>query len=154
MYGHTYVILATMASIQDDLRQCLYFSASAMARVLDRSAKEQFGRFELSPTQGFILIAAKQAPGISVGDLAVLLVLDQTTVTKTLEKMELKGLIQREVFGRSVRVFLTTVGVRKEADATSAWKKVRSNYQQLIGEGDVRALCSGLFKAEAQLTEG
>ncbi|MFN9324691.1 MAG: MarR family winged helix-turn-helix transcriptional regulator [Flavobacteriales bacterium] len=66
-----------------------------MARVLDRSAREQFGRFELSPTQGFILITVKQAPGISVGDLAVLWVLDQSTVTKTLEKMKLKGLVQR-----------------------------------------------------------
>ncbi|MFN6115336.1 MAG: MarR family winged helix-turn-helix transcriptional regulator [Flavobacteriales bacterium] len=143
-----------MASIQDDLRRCLYFSASAMARVLDRSAREQFGRFELSPTQGFILITVKQAPGISVGDLAVLLVLDQSTVTKTLEKMQLKGLVQRETFGRSVRVFLTTLGERKEADASAAWKKVRSAYQQLVGEGEVRALCTGLHKAEGQFVEG
>ncbi len=140
-----------MKTLQDQFHACLYFSSSALARVLDRSAKELFGAVELSPTQGYILMAARKASGITVGDLAHVLVLDQSTVTKTLEKMELKGLVQREVFGRSVRIFLTQAGERREADAKAAWKKLRTIYEPLVGQADVVALTEALEKAKRQL---
>jgi DNA-binding MarR family transcriptional regulator len=140
-----------MPQLKDHFNSCLYFSASAVARILDRSAREHFGVAELSPTQGFMLIAVRKAPGISVSDLAEVLVLDQSTVTKTLEKMVLKGLVQREPIGRTVRIFLTVHGEQKEVDAKASWKKVQLAYQRIIGDGDVKALRAGLTKAEDAL---
>ncbi len=114
---------------------------------------EQFKVFDLSPTQGFILMTLRKAPGTSIGVLAEVLVLDQTTVTKTIEKMEFKGLVARELFGRNTRVFLTGKGEEREADAKSAWKKTRLAYTSIIGTGEVQHLCDVLGTAQTKATE-
>lgn len=142
-----------MPAPRSPFHTCLFFTSAALARTLDRSAREHFGAVELSPTQGFILIGLRSAPGISVSDLAALLVLDQSTVTKTLDKMVSKGLVQREVFGHTVRVFLTGRGERLETDARAAWKKVQLAYQALVGEGEVKHLCTVINSAQVKLTE-
>lgn len=143
-----------MPAPRSPFHACLFFTSGALARTLDRSAREHFGAVELSPTQGFILIAVRSAPGISVSDLAAMLVLDQSTVTKTLDKMVLKGLVQREAFGRTVRVFLSGRGERLEADAKAAWKKTQLAYQAVVGEGTVKHLSASLVQAQQQLVGG
>lgn len=149
MAMHTYI--GTMATIKDLFNSCLFHSSAALARQLNRLANEQFLAFDLSPTQGFILITAHKAPGISVTDLAAVLSLDQSTVTKAREKMALKGLIQREPIGKHVRIFLTGEGEKREADAKAAWKKLRSLYNAMVGQAKAEILTTELTVTRTQL---
>lgn len=140
-----------MAQLIDHFSKCVFFSASALSRALARMADEQFAAFDLSATQGFILIALRKAPGITASDLATVLFLDQSTVTKTIDRMILKGLVQREPVGRSVRVFLTGKGEVKEVEAKTAWSKTRQAYGKAIGEPESRLLSADLTKARSRL---
>ncbi len=140
-----------MAQLKDTFNKCLLFSTSATSRALSKIADQHFKAVELSPTQGYIMIAVRKAPGINVSDLSAVLALDPSTITKALEKMTLKGLVQRETIGKNVRVFLTTKGEKREADAQAAWKKAQLSYTILLGEPAVRTLCEGLATAQDQL---
>ena len=144
--------LSPMPELKDSFNKCLHFSSAALARMLTRSMDEHFGAVELSISQGFILMAIKQAPGISIGDLAYTLVLDQSTVTKTIDKLIAKRMAQREPIGRVVRIFLTEEGEKKEAEAQSAWKKARIAYTKSVGTGEVKHLAHELAKAQTSLT--
>jgi DNA-binding MarR family transcriptional regulator len=84
--------------------------------------------------------------------LAAVLYLDQSTVMKTLDKMVIKGLVQRETIGRSVRIFLTGKGEEREADAKAAWKKLRVEYTNLLGAAGTDQLCRDLVSAQKRLT--
>lgn len=142
-----------MAHLKDHFNTCLFFASSATARALAKIADVQFKAFDLSPSQGFVLMSIREAPGINVSDLSLVLSLDASTVTKTLEKMALKDLIQRETINKNVRVFLTGRGEEREADARAAWKKTRIAYTKLVGESKVRSLCEELSAAQEALLE-
>jgi DNA-binding MarR family transcriptional regulator len=142
-----------MAHLKDHFNTCLFFASSATARALAKIAEVQFKAFDLSPSQGFMLMSIREAPGINVSDLSLVLSLDASTVTKTLEKMTLKDLIQRETINKNVRVFLTGKGEQREADARAAWKKTKLVYTKLVGETEVRTLCEKLSAAQEALLE-
>ena len=115
--------LYSMSELQSDFDECLFHTSSALYRRLAYLADSQFKIVELTPTQGFLLMTLKKAPGITITDLAFMHHLDPSTITRTLDKLESQGLIHRENMGRITRVFPTDGGVRKEADAKAAWKK-------------------------------
>lgn len=142
-----------MAHIKDHFNKCLFFASSATARALAKIADVQFKKFDLSPSQGFILITIREAPGINLSDLSLVLSLDASTVTKSVEKMALKGLVQKEPIDKNVRLFLTGKGEEREADAKAAWKKTRLTYTKLVGETEVRKLSEALATAQEALLE-
>ncbi|HRW90241.1 MAG: MarR family transcriptional regulator [Flavobacteriales bacterium] len=140
-----------MADLKDHFNRCLFFAAAATTRMLSRMSQEEFQKHDLSSTQGFILIIVKTAPGIIVTDLSSVLQLDQTTVTKTLNKMAGIGLLTREPFGKLVRVFLTEKGLQRELDAQAAWDKLQLRYNLAIGQAIARSLTEGLVHAQDSL---
>jgi DNA-binding MarR family transcriptional regulator len=144
MDGHTCIIFQRMTDLQAELNQCLFHASSALHRWLGKLAEEQFKAVELTPTQGFILIVLKQAPGATISDLARVLQLDSTTVTKTLDRMKDKGLVLRENNGRTVEVFATDHGIKKEADAMAAWKKLKLGYGKITGAAHARAVAGSV----------
>lgn len=140
-----------MATLQDHFNSCLFFSSSALSRALSKLAEREFAVFDLSPTQGFILLTLRKAPGISIGDLGLVLSLGQSTITKAVEKMEQRGLVIRETYGRLTRVFITGKGEEREADAKAAWKKTRLAYTNAVSLGAVEQLCEELATARRKL---
>ncbi len=137
--------------LRSEYNTCLYHSSSSLHRRLERMADEHFKQVELSPTQGFILITLKKAPGITITDLAMVHQLDPSTITRMLDKLQDKGLVQRENFGRITRVFATEKGRRKEADAKAAWKKLRFDYGQILGTEEVDHLSDRVTSAIEKL---
>lgn len=143
-----------MRSLKEEFDACLFHASAAWSRSLSKLAKAHFRAFKISPTEGLVLIAIRSTPGINVTDLALVLSLDQSTITKALDKMELKGLVQREVIDRNTRVFLSGEGEEREADAKAAWIKLRNSYTQPLGEGTVAHLAYELVRAHEKLNGG
>ncbi len=142
-----------MQNIQREFNQCLYFSSSALHRWLTKLGDRHFRAVELTPTQGFILMVLKWAPGIIVSHLADTLQMEISTVTKALDKLSAKELVHKETFGRVVRVFATEPGLTKEADAVAAWKKFKNEYRGLAGAAKTRAVADSISEVLDQLRE-
>jgi len=142
-----------MPDLQSDFNKCLFHASSAMHRWLEILAEKHFKEVGLTPTQGFILMTLKAAPGICVSDLALVHQVVPSTITRMLNSLSSNGLAHREQIGRLTRVFPTSEGLRKEADARAAWKKLQHEYRGLIGIGEVKHLSEAITSAIGKLAD-
>jgi len=99
----------------------------------------------------FTLLAAIQHNGtVSIGKLSEILVIDGTTLTRNLDLLERRGLIE-EVSGKDGRmrlVRLTTVGKTTHDLAFPLWKAAQINALSIAGEDDWKQARSTLSALE------
>jgi len=89
---------------------CMYFSASALARKTEKLALESWKPVGLSPSHAYLLMTVIEEPGIQPGSLANHLQLTPSTVTRLIEKLELKKLLVRAYEGKITNVYPTPKG--------------------------------------------
>ena len=142
-----------MNDLKSEYNQCLYHTSVAMGRSLARLADEQFKPLDITPTMGFVLMTAKTAPGVIIRDLALVHQLDMSTISRTIDKMVAKDLVTRQGQGREMRIFTTQKGMRKEAEARSAWDKLKLAYGSILSEGRSRQLADQVREADSLLRE-
>ena len=143
-----------MNDLKSEYNQCLYHSSVAMGRSFTRLADEQFKPVEITPTMGFILMTAKTAPGLIIRDLAQVHQLDMSTISRTIDKLVAKGLVTRQGQGREMRIFNTPNGMKKEAEARSAWDKLKLAYRSILTEERSRHLAEQVMEADGMLRDG
>lgn len=120
-------------------QDCLLFTTNAFARLLNKIAEPFFSEVGLTTTHAFILMTVADRPGITVTDLAAVVLLDSTTVTRALDKMERNGLVFRNSRGNRVEIFPSVDGLRRVNDARAAWGKVHAALAGLYpGHQDVQ----------------
>ncbi len=90
--------------------RCMYFSANALARKIEKLANESWKEAGLSPSHAYLLMAAIEEPGIQPGALADELQLTPSTVTRLIEKLEEKKLVVRTTEGKIANVYPTPKG--------------------------------------------
>ena len=87
-------------------------------------------------TQFTLLQALQLAPGISQKQLAELLGIDSTTLTRTLAPNVRKGWLQSEAGAdrRELRLRLTPAGQREYKRVLPYWQKAQKGLQQAMGK--------------------
>jgi DNA-binding MarR family transcriptional regulator len=140
-----------MATLQDEYNTCIYHVASALHRWLERLAQKHFSKVGLSPIEGFLLMTVQEAPGIMISDLAKVHQVVSSHITRMVSRSKSKGLMHIEKEGRVTTVFLTKKGLKKEAEARTAWKKLKLEYQEVIGREEVMELAHRLSLAIRKL---
>jgi DNA-binding MarR family transcriptional regulator len=76
--------------------RCLYFNTNALARKLNSIWEERFSALGLHPSHAYLLRAVLASPGISQQELAKELRLNKSTVTRFIEALEKRDLLQRK----------------------------------------------------------
>jgi DNA-binding MarR family transcriptional regulator len=86
-------------------------------------------------TQFTLLQALHYAPGISQKQLAELLEIDSTTLTRTLAPLVQKGWLQAEAGAdrRELRLRLTAAGKREYKRVIPYWQKAQKSMQKALG---------------------
>ena len=72
---------------------CLYYSANALSRMMTKMADEAFAKTGLAPSYAFMLMSINHKPGIHPKELSEHMQLTPSTVTRLLEKLEAKNLL-------------------------------------------------------------
>lgn len=92
----------------------------------------------LRVTQFTLLQALNHAPGISQKQLAELLEIDSTTLTRTLALLRRKGWLRSETGTdrRKLRLFLTPAGQRKYKRVLPYWQSAQRRLRQALGEAN------------------
>jgi DNA-binding MarR family transcriptional regulator len=131
--------------------RCLLFSANALSRVINRMAEEEYALIGLAPSHAYILMAVIGNPGLQPCELCEMMMLTPSTVTRLIEKMESKGLVERNAEGKNTFIYPTKKGVSMEKKVQEAWNKVGERYCEKLGEEKSQQLTDLVYDAAIRL---
>jgi len=125
----------------DFLHTCLFFTTNRLSRNITRMAEEEFAGTGLTPMYGYLIRIVNGSPGITQKELAEKLYIAASTLTRFIDKLEGKKLVERKVQGKSVLVYPTDKGIALEEQIRLASKKLKQRYEEVLG-GEASTLLS------------
>jgi MarR family transcriptional regulator, organic hydroperoxide resistance regulator len=144
--------VAMIKAVDAPFKGSLYFNAGALARAVEKLAIECWKPTGLSPSQGHILyylIHWGDVTGSTV--IARNLLLDPSTVTRLLEKLEKKALVYRFVYDGVWMVQASQEAWKLEPQITECEYTFRKRCIELLGE-NVSETCQLLAATTDLLT--
>ncbi|HEY3251011.1 MAG TPA: MarR family transcriptional regulator [Ignavibacteria bacterium] len=127
--------------------KCLYYSTNALSRNLNKIAEEEFSVTGLAPTYGFILMTVNKNPGIPAGEIANIMQLDPSTVTRLVDKLDSGKYVKRTREGKFVFVYPTSKSIKLNNKIIASWKSLYKRYTDLIGIEKSRKLTGKVYEA-------
>jgi len=140
-----------MNTIQNDYYQCLYFASNVFSRSMGKLAEEEFGAIGLSPSYAFLLMAINRKPGVHPLELSQMLQLHPSTITRLLDKLQIKGYLERLNSGRTTKILPTTKSQGMQLKLERAWQNLHNRYTQLLGEEQTQQLITTIGSAQEKL---
>jgi MarR family transcriptional regulator, organic hydroperoxide resistance regulator len=131
--------------------QCLYYSANALARIMTKVADEEFASLGITPSYAFLIMTVNSKPGIQPGEISIEMQLTPSTVTRLIEKMEHKGLLERKSNGKFTEVYTTTKGSEIIPGIKTCWMNLFKRYSAVLGEENAVQLTSMIYDAVRKL---
>ncbi|MGO4545135.1 MarR family winged helix-turn-helix transcriptional regulator [Paenibacillus sp. 2TAB23] len=116
------------------LHTCLYFTANRLSRAITRMADDAFATTGLTPAYGYLIRLVIGKPGITQKELSEKLHITPSTLTRFIDKLEGKQLVERKVQGKTVLVYPTPRGAEMEQSLRQASKQLKANYEALLGK--------------------
>lgn len=130
-----------------DLSQNLFFLAGALSRELSYQADEAFASVGLSSSHALLLLLIHRDPGVQPGALASKLHLKPSTITRLVQKLERRELVEKESQGRATAISCTDKGVQLSEKISEEWQELLQGKQQELGERYVSVLSEMISKA-------
>lgn len=75
--------------------RCLYFNTNSLARKLNSHWEKAFSKFDLPPSHGYLLRLVLNNPNMTQQKISEELHLNKSTVTRFVNTLEKKGLLER-----------------------------------------------------------
>lgn len=115
------------------MQNCLFFTTSKLNRILVKWAEEEFSPTGLAPSSAFAVMVLNDRPGMNMGELAEILHLDPSTMTRFIASLEQKGLVERIRNGRFSKIATTKAGQSMHANLSAGWARVWKRYTDILG---------------------
>ena len=111
----------------------LYSSTNSLAKLISNLAEEEFEQTGLTPSYAILLMVVSDNPGIQPGNLSKLMNLTPSTITRLIEKLEYKGLLERRVSGKYTNVYPAKLSNQLDFKIRKAWAQLQKRYSVLLG---------------------
>jgi DNA-binding MarR family transcriptional regulator len=144
-----------LSRCKDIGRTCAGFKVRKAARAITRLYEEALRPSGLRSTQFSLLMATRILGSVTVVKLAQATVIDRTTLTRNLQILEKRGLIEIEPGEdrREREVTLTAAGLATLAAAIPLWEEAQNRVRQGLGEEKLRNLLGDLSELIALAKE-
>ncbi len=119
--------------------------------AISRMYNTQAARYDITTSIGFVLLNIDQELGTPATKIAPLLGLETRSLTRILRSMEEKGLIYKQADTqdkRSVRIFLTALGLEKKEVS----RQTVRHFNQKVREKIPQSQLDVFFKVAGQIT--
>ena len=131
--------------------KCLYYSSNTLARIVTKMADEEFARTGLTTSFAFLVMSVVEQPGIQPMDLSKIMMLNPSTITRLIEKLEQKGLVSRETEGKFTRIYPTEAGREMEPVVKECWMNFYKRYTKTLSETHANLLTVSIYDAAMKL---
>lgn len=105
-----------------------------MDRALNKLAEESFQKVGMTPTYAFILLILAEEDGRLQKDIAQILYIAPSTLTRLVEKLVYKGYVTTLTEGRTRKVYLTVNGRELLPYIREAWDNLHARYKAILGD--------------------
>ncbi|MDH5786266.1 MAG: MarR family winged helix-turn-helix transcriptional regulator [Chromatiales bacterium] len=136
--------------------QCLYFNANALVRSLNRIWDEAFRQVGLSPAHGYLLMLVLEQPELSQKAIARELGLAPSTVTRFVDALSNRRLVERNKAkgdGREFTVRATAEGRLLQQQLQQIGMGLYQKMRQRLGDERFDKLVGDLRTAHNALSE-
>lgn len=133
------------------LHNCLFFTTNRLSRSITKIAEEEFAPTGMTPMYGYIVRLVNGTPGISQKELSEKLYITASTLTRFIDKLEGRQLVERKVQGKTVLIYPTPKGGALEEEIRNASKRLFKRYEEVVGTDIARQLSRDLAAASEQL---
>lgn len=130
---------------------CLYYSANALSRVITKMAEQEFAFTGMAPSYAFIVMSVYEKPGIQPTEISKQMQLKPSTITRLIEKLEFRKLLERKVVGKFTEVHPTEQTEEMYKNIKQAWKNLYKRYSEILGEQEGKQLVNLINEAAAKL---
>jgi len=131
--------------------KCLYFTANALARKIEKLAMESWSKVDLSPSHAYLLMLVAEEPGIQPTSLSEHLQLQPSTITRLLEKLESKKLLVRTYEGKLTNVYSTPKGKDLLPKLKECLNEFYSRYSEILGKEESARLVQNMGRIADKL---
>ncbi len=136
-----------------DLNTCLYFATSKLARAFSKLADEAFAKTGLSPSHAVILYTINKRKKMPQKDLGELLNLTPSTVTRLIDKLQMRGYVEKESDGKAVCLMCTEKGLAEQETITEAWNTLHQSYDAYLTDEERQQFLNVSQKLLEQMIE-
>jgi len=126
---------------------CLYFSVNSLARKINEMAEEEFRITGLTPSHAYLMLTLIDKPGLNQNELSGIMNLKASTMTRFIDKLVQKRLVERVQEGRSVLIFPTEKGKELRELIKKAMGNMYERYDDILDKDFSQNLTSDINKA-------
>jgi DNA-binding MarR family transcriptional regulator len=114
---------------------CASFNFRRTARAVTRMYDRELQEFRIRSTQFTILVGIAKNQPVSIGAMAEVLLIDPTTLTRSLRLLQKEGLVMvsKRAARRQRFLALTPHGERVLAQSLPAWRKAHARFLAMVG---------------------
>lgn len=116
------------------LESCLFFTANSLARDITRMGEEEFASIGMTPSYAFLTTLAVDSPGISQKEISTKMNMAPSTVSRFIDVLEKRGLLNKDGQGRMTFIYPTEKGVELNREIQKAWKNLHERYSRVLGK--------------------
>lgn len=132
--------------------KCLYFSANAFARKVEKLATNSWKKINLTPSHAYLLMTVIEEPGVQPGKLAEEMQLTPSTITRLIEKMEENKLVVRTTEGKVTNVYPTPKANQLYPQMKDCLDEFYTNCISILGAEEMKRTAININKLSDKLS--
>ena len=142
-----------MKSSESRYNKCLYFSANALARRIEKIAVDSWKEVALSPSHGYLLMIVLEEPGVQPTIISKELQLTPSTITRLIEKLEEARLVIRTTEGKLTNIYPTAKAKELYPKMKNCVNNFHQRYTAILGEQESGRAVTSINKLNDKLSE-
>ena len=124
--------------------KCIYFNLSTLNRKITKIWQDEFNLLGLSPSHGYLLSAMAEKPMATQKELSEIMELDASTITRFIDALSTKKLIEKVRTGKGAEFILTPKGIATSERANQLMDALFISMQDTLGKTKFKNLVDDL----------